>query len=167
MKMRDSACFPLSPVSADWGRRYFLITPKLLTNLRYHERMKVLVINNGEIILPHIATLLTVLVCRHMAYVPSPELGKKMAADGSNQYPTPSTRACGMAISNHVSLATRAMMYWHISCLPSSMSLFLGSLESLLTISVHHRLNSFPPYVHYFMMDVLHHYLSKTRPCTL
>ena len=28
--------------------QYFLITPKLLTDLRYHERMKVLCISNGE-----------------------------------------------------------------------------------------------------------------------
>lgn len=28
--------------------QYFLITPKLLPDLRYHERMKVLIINNGE-----------------------------------------------------------------------------------------------------------------------
>ena len=28
--------------------RYFLITPKLLTNLRYHRKSKILVINNGE-----------------------------------------------------------------------------------------------------------------------
>ncbi|CAD6565919.1 MAG: Structural maintenance of chromosomes protein 5 [Cyphobasidiales sp. Tagirdzhanova-0007] len=28
--------------------QYFLITPKLVTNLRYHEKMKVLCINNGE-----------------------------------------------------------------------------------------------------------------------
>jgi chromosome segregation ATPase len=28
--------------------QYFLITPKLLTDLRYHERMKLLCINNGE-----------------------------------------------------------------------------------------------------------------------
>ncbi|CAO1614814.1 unnamed protein product [Parajaminaea phylloscopi] len=28
--------------------QYFLITPKLLTDLRYHEKMKVLIINNGE-----------------------------------------------------------------------------------------------------------------------
>lgn len=28
--------------------QYFLITPKLLPNLRYHERMKVLIVNNGE-----------------------------------------------------------------------------------------------------------------------
>ena len=28
--------------------RYFLITPKLLPNLTYHDRMKVLIINNGE-----------------------------------------------------------------------------------------------------------------------
>lgn len=27
--------------------RYFLITPKLLTGLRYHQKMKVLIINNG------------------------------------------------------------------------------------------------------------------------
>jgi len=27
--------------------QYFLITPKLLTGLRYHARMKVLVVNNG------------------------------------------------------------------------------------------------------------------------
>ena len=28
--------------------RYFLITPKLLTGLTYHERMKVLIVNNGH-----------------------------------------------------------------------------------------------------------------------
>jgi len=28
--------------------QYFLITPKLLTDLNYHERMKVLCVNNGE-----------------------------------------------------------------------------------------------------------------------
>jgi hypothetical protein len=28
--------------------QYFLITPKLLTDLVYHERMKVLCVNNGE-----------------------------------------------------------------------------------------------------------------------
>jgi hypothetical protein len=28
--------------------QYFLITPKLLPNLNYHERMKVLCVNNGE-----------------------------------------------------------------------------------------------------------------------
>lgn len=28
--------------------QYFLITPKLLTDLHYHERMKVLCVNNGE-----------------------------------------------------------------------------------------------------------------------
>jgi len=28
--------------------QYFLITPKLLTDLKYHERMKVLCVNNGE-----------------------------------------------------------------------------------------------------------------------
>ena len=28
--------------------RYFLITPKLLTGLAYHENMKVLCINNGD-----------------------------------------------------------------------------------------------------------------------
>ena len=32
---------------ADSGQ-YFLITPKLLTDLMYHERMKVLCVNNGE-----------------------------------------------------------------------------------------------------------------------
>ena len=32
---------------ADSGQ-YFLITPKLLTNLKYHQRMKVLCVNNGE-----------------------------------------------------------------------------------------------------------------------
>jgi hypothetical protein len=30
------------------GSQYFLITPKLLPNLQYHERMKVIVVNNGE-----------------------------------------------------------------------------------------------------------------------
>jgi len=30
------------------ARQYFLITPKLLNSLRYHERMRVLIINNGE-----------------------------------------------------------------------------------------------------------------------
>ena len=30
------------------GDRYFLITPKLLTGLTYHERMKVLIVNNGH-----------------------------------------------------------------------------------------------------------------------
>ena len=28
--------------------QYFLITPKLLPNLKYHPRMKVLCVNNGE-----------------------------------------------------------------------------------------------------------------------
>lgn len=28
--------------------QYFLITPKLLTDLHYHHRMKVLCVNNGE-----------------------------------------------------------------------------------------------------------------------
>ena len=28
--------------------QYFLITPKLLSDLHYHERMKVLCVNNGE-----------------------------------------------------------------------------------------------------------------------
>jgi hypothetical protein len=28
--------------------QYFLITPKLLADLKYHERMKVLCVNNGE-----------------------------------------------------------------------------------------------------------------------
>lgn len=28
--------------------QYFLITPKLLTDLKYHERMKILCVNNGE-----------------------------------------------------------------------------------------------------------------------
>lgn len=28
--------------------QYFLITPKLLTDLKYHERMKVLCVTNGE-----------------------------------------------------------------------------------------------------------------------
>lgn len=28
--------------------QYFLITPKLLPDLNYHERMKVLCVNNGE-----------------------------------------------------------------------------------------------------------------------
>lgn len=28
--------------------QYFLITPKLLTDLNYHERMKILCVNNGE-----------------------------------------------------------------------------------------------------------------------
>ncbi|PWN95840.1 P-loop containing nucleoside triphosphate hydrolase protein, partial [Tilletiopsis washingtonensis] len=32
----------------DTASQYFLITPKLLPNLRFHERMKVLIINNGE-----------------------------------------------------------------------------------------------------------------------
>ena len=32
---------------ADSGQ-YFLITPKLLTDLKYHERMKVLCVSNGE-----------------------------------------------------------------------------------------------------------------------
>lgn len=32
---------------ADSGQ-YFLITPKLLPDLKYHERMKVLCVNNGE-----------------------------------------------------------------------------------------------------------------------
>lgn len=32
---------------ADSGQ-YFLITPKLLPDLMYHERMKVLCVNNGE-----------------------------------------------------------------------------------------------------------------------
>lgn len=33
--------------NSDVGQ-YFLITPKLLPNLMYHERMKVLCVNNGE-----------------------------------------------------------------------------------------------------------------------
>ena len=33
--------------TADSGQ-YFLITPKLLPDLHYHERMKVLCVNNGE-----------------------------------------------------------------------------------------------------------------------
>lgn len=28
--------------------QYFLITPKLLPDLKYHERMKILCVNNGE-----------------------------------------------------------------------------------------------------------------------
>lgn len=32
----------------DMASQYFLITPKLLPDLRYHEKMKVLIINNGE-----------------------------------------------------------------------------------------------------------------------
>ncbi|KIP10370.1 hypothetical protein PHLGIDRAFT_101267 [Phlebiopsis gigantea 11061_1 CR5-6] len=32
--------------------QYFLITPKLLPDLRYHERMKILCVNNGEWLLP-------------------------------------------------------------------------------------------------------------------
>ena len=32
---------------ADSGQ-YFLITPKLLPDLNYHERMKILCVNNGE-----------------------------------------------------------------------------------------------------------------------
>jgi structural maintenance of chromosomes protein 5 len=28
--------------------QYFLITPKLLPDLQYHERMKILCVNNGE-----------------------------------------------------------------------------------------------------------------------
>jgi hypothetical protein len=32
---------------AELTYRYFLITPKLLTGLTYHERMKVLIVNNG------------------------------------------------------------------------------------------------------------------------
>lgn len=28
--------------------QYFLITPKLLTGLKYHSRMKVLIVNNGK-----------------------------------------------------------------------------------------------------------------------
>ena len=28
--------------------QYFLITPKLLTGLRYHKKMKVLIVNNGK-----------------------------------------------------------------------------------------------------------------------
>ena len=28
--------------------QYFLITPKLLPDLRYHKRMKILCVNNGE-----------------------------------------------------------------------------------------------------------------------
>ena len=28
--------------------QYFLITPKLLPDLRYHERMRILCVNNGE-----------------------------------------------------------------------------------------------------------------------
>lgn len=28
--------------------QYFLITPKLLTDLEYHERMRILCVNNGE-----------------------------------------------------------------------------------------------------------------------
>ena len=36
---------------ADSGQ-YFLITPKLLPDLTYHERMKILCVNNGEWLLP-------------------------------------------------------------------------------------------------------------------
>ena len=32
----------------DYSSQYFLITPKLLPNLTYHPKMKVLCINNGE-----------------------------------------------------------------------------------------------------------------------
>ncbi|EPQ30108.1 uncharacterized protein PFL1_02225 [Pseudozyma flocculosa PF-1] len=32
----------------DSASQYFLITPKLLTDLRYHEKMKILVVNNGD-----------------------------------------------------------------------------------------------------------------------
>lgn len=32
----------------DDAGQYFLITPKLLSGLKYHRRMKILVINNGE-----------------------------------------------------------------------------------------------------------------------
>jgi len=32
----------------DEATQYFLITPKLLPHLQYHERMKVLCVNNGE-----------------------------------------------------------------------------------------------------------------------
>lgn len=32
----------------DDSAQYFLITPKLLTDLEYHKRMKVLCVNNGE-----------------------------------------------------------------------------------------------------------------------
>lgn len=41
---------------ADTGQ-YFLITPKLLTNLHYHRRMKVLVVNSGQHRESHIVTL--------------------------------------------------------------------------------------------------------------
>jgi chromosome segregation ATPase len=39
--MVDVTCQPDSA-------QYFLITPKLLTDLKYHERMKILCVNNGE-----------------------------------------------------------------------------------------------------------------------
>lgn len=32
----------------DDSAQYFLITPKLLPDLKYHERMKILCVNNGE-----------------------------------------------------------------------------------------------------------------------
>lgn len=32
----------------DYSSQYFLITPKLLPNLNYHKKMKVLCVNNGE-----------------------------------------------------------------------------------------------------------------------
>lgn len=35
-------------VAGNAHARYFLITPKLLSGLRYHELMKVLLINNGD-----------------------------------------------------------------------------------------------------------------------
>lgn len=35
-------------MKANFGQRYFLITPKLLSNLAYHPRMKVHTINSGD-----------------------------------------------------------------------------------------------------------------------
>ncbi|KAE8270048.1 hypothetical protein A4X09_0g2291 [Tilletia walkeri] len=37
------------------ARQYFLITPKLLNHLKYHERMRVLIINNGEWLPPKLS----------------------------------------------------------------------------------------------------------------
>jgi chromosome segregation ATPase len=34
--------------------QYFLITPKLLTNLHYHEKIKVLCVNNGDWLPEHL-----------------------------------------------------------------------------------------------------------------
>ncbi len=38
--------------------QYFLITPKLLPDLEYHERMKILCVNNGEW-LPYLTSVIS------------------------------------------------------------------------------------------------------------